>query len=551
MGDWIAGIAEDCFRWIIWLFIRFFLLITDLIYDSFQIITQINISANEYVLSLFLLLGGLLTTFILYRIAKIVFKTYFQSDYRLRHNPVKSLFNIAIVGIIFGATPYLYTAATSFSTELIQKLPDFMDIEAEEISISDFIILGGSLDLNNTNIAVDENNELTQNKTDYQQIDINEKDEDDHYVYFDDTVNLLLLIIVSIALWYLMILISISYAVRGFSIAIKYICGVYFISGLIEDDDNGFKSWTKHLGADMITNVVQVLGLYLAVVLVSGEMLILPEITGVQRYLVHALLMIAAFMFVLSGPSGIAQMIGGDGAGVQSVIQAVYQAMTLKNIGSMVKDTVGSAAALSVYAAGRAAGAPSIAKMNENPGTGSTTNGSGGTTYFGDSNAAGNASTGNSGNFNLPPTAKQIKAAEKMGLNINGLNRGQVTQAFEAAGLDPSYWQEAAESYRSTNDQNIGQQSSKSSSESSSTFTGNNGASKPMTKRIARMMAAKADQNTAYRALYYGSKSIYMTSARKVASSRVSRPMTNMHNTARTMHMMFASNTQNGGIKDE
>lgn len=387
MDDWIFGLFENCFRWILWLLCKPFLMITDMLYDVFKYITEINFMSNKVISNMFALVGVLLVAFVVYRIIKVIFKSFIDADFNYKFNPIKIIPKLIIISLFYTVTPTLYSYATGFTMDVINLLPNFINEEVEDVNISDFIIQGGKI-TGDKDMSIDEDNEIVIDINNYQDIDINEKNEDGDYVYFNDTIGLLFVIIVAVALWYLLVLISISYIVRNFSIAIKYIFGAYFISGLVEEDDSSFKRWTKHIGADMFSNIVQVVSLHIMIILVSGDYLLgSVDGGGIEKYLVKALVMVGAFLVVLLGPTGIAQIIGGDGAGAAQVMQGMYQAMTIGGIGKQVGSLLTSAVAGATYFAGRAGGAPSYQQIfggNDNNLTGGG-NGSGsrsGSSFF-------------------------------------------------------------------------------------------------------------------------------------------------------------------------
>lgn len=373
--DWVTDIFIDCFRWVLWFIIKFLLFIVDAAYYLFSSITKIDIVTNSYTMDFFLLLGTLLTISVVYRVTKVAIKTYVMPNYRNNINPIKLIAQIVLTFMVFAMTPFMYTLTTSFTSDMVQKLPEYMIDSDGQVKISDYIIKGGSIDLNDDITVEVENTELNQKLTSYKNIEINERNDDDEYIYFSDTLSLALVIVISVGVAYLLVLISINYTVRGFGIAIKYIFGCYFISGLIEEDDSNFKSWTKHLGADMLTNIVQIFAMHFVVLLTSGEVLTKSlEIPYVYKYLVHCVIMIGGFIFVLTGPAGLAQLIGGDGAGVQQVLQAGYQAMSIKNIASSANKAITNAGALALYASGRTMGATSSGFSSSNVERRSTSN---------------------------------------------------------------------------------------------------------------------------------------------------------------------------------
>lgn len=547
MVDWIAEVFIDCFRWLVWLFVRFFLLITDMLYDIFKYVTQINLINNSLIKEMFLLIGVLFALFVIYRIAKVTIKTAAHESYRKNFNFLTTIKGIIIAAMIYAVTPAAYSIATEFASDMVNNLPQYMNTSVEEMKLSDFIIQGGKLN-GDTNLEI-EDGDVTEDTLDYNEIDINEKNDDDKYVYFDDTIGLFFVLILSIALWYILILLSLSYLSRCFSIAIKYIFGAYFIAGLIEEDDTSFRNWTKHLGADMFTNIIQVFALYLVVYLISGDILIntlsTPP-TGLFKYVLQGFIMVAGFLFVLTGPNALAALIGGDGGGLQSVMQGAYQAMTIKSIGKTVTRSLGTAMAGAVYATGRVAGAPSM--MNLGPASLNPFSNVGG---GGDSAMAMNH-TGYSGSYNDPPTKSQLFAAGIAGIdNAENMCRGDLSKALEKNDASPSYWQKDKSYYQNSDDlsySNLDASASSNADRVQST-TPVNEPIKPKTKRVAKIMAAESNRNRAAAVAYRSSRLIYEASARRVQNSRLNKPMNQINNTARAMQIIMArnSNKNNGG----
>lgn len=552
MVDWIAEVFIDCFRWLVWLFVRFFLLITDMLYDIFKYVTQINLINNSLIKEMFLLIGVLFALFVIYRIAKVTIKTVAHENYRKNFDFLSTIKGIIIAAMIYAVTPAAYSIATEFTSDMVNNLPQYMDTSVEEMKLSDFIVQGGKLN-GDTNLEIEDDDVVEDNTIDYNEIDINEKNDDDKYVYFDDTIGLFFVLILSIALWYILILLSLSYLSRCFSIAIKYIFGAYFIAGLVEEDDTSFKNWTKHLGADMFTNIIQVFALYLVVYLISGDSLIntlsTPP-TGLFKYVLQGFIMVAGLLFVLTGPNALAALIGGDGGGLQSVMQGAYQAMTIKSIGKTVTRSLGTAMAGAVYATGRVAGAPSMMNLAQaghlaspnpfsNDGSGS-------------SSAMAMNHTGYSGSYNDPPTKNQLFAAGLLGVdNAENMCRGDLSKALDKAGASPSYWQKDRSYYQNNGDFSYSNldASAPSNDDGVQSETPVNETVKPKTKRVAKIMAAASNRNNAAAVAYRSSRLIYEASARRVQSSRLNKPMNQINNTARAMQIIMArnSNKNNGG----
>lgn len=536
MIDWALGLFEDCFRWILWLLIKPFLMLTDMMYSVFKAITKINFTSNGVILNMFLLVGVLLVAFLVYRIMKVVFKSFVDSEFSLKYDPVKIIPKLIVVSLFYMMTPTLYSIATTFTMGLVNAAPAFMDVEVEDISISDFIIQGGKI-AGDQDISIDDDNEIVIDTENYREIDINEKDENDKYIYFDDTMGLIFVIIVAIALWYLLILISISYAVRNFSIAIKYIFGAYFISGLVEENDKSFGSWVKHIGADMFSNIIQVVTLHLVVVLVSGDYLMSPlSLGGLEKYLVKAIIMVAGLLVVLMGPAGIAQILGGDGAGSSAVLQGMYQVTTISGIGHKAGSILTTAAAGAVYMTGRAAGAPSYSKspLSSNSETNNPES-------FSASASSLRTYAANSGK-SMPPTEKQLKAAKDFNIpDAESMDRRELSLALEAAGLDESSYSKNARKYANLNGTKGNNQNGNDTMENYATSS----------KRVAKMMSEAANKNKAARVAYRGSRLIYEASARRVYSSKLQKPLNLGANSKRAMHYMFSNNEGEGGTNDE
>lgn len=257
--------------------------------------------------------------------------------------------------------------------------------------------------------------------------------QDGDYVYLADTTMILFLFVEAACAAYLYFMIGIQISQRIFSIGMKILISFVPISGLVNPEDQSFGIWLKLMAGDLITNFCQFMMMKFVLMIASSSPVIAMG-PSVQPFL-----FLGGMLCVLVGPGAIAQIIGGDGMGVNNTLQAMQSVRSMAHMGrtalSYATGGIAFAGAAGVYGLGRTVGGESLSGGNEHFSYGRGMpqgNGNGGIPGM-NSNIPPKA-------FQEPPTEKQYSAALSRGIDISGMSKGEASLALESAGLDKSYW---------------------------------------------------------------------------------------------------------------
>lgn len=457
-------------RWILWLLCKGCFFLVDSIYNIIRPIVTFDIASNEMMWQWW---GGIclfIGVFVFIRIIAMFLKAGIDEEYRLKKDPVHIIVRVGAIMVVVIMMPMIVKYFTASSSYFIDKMGSIFGVK-ESFAYEERYTGNAEVDEQIKKIydAYDgmPSQLLLSSATNgtyppYQLININETKggmdswldgvpilghafdivsgligADGDFQYFPDTTMLIFLIVEAFVACYLFVLMAIQIGQRMFSIALKIIMSPIPISGLVNEDDKTFSLWVKLLTADLLSNILQFLLLLLVMMIISTP--------AVQKMglVAQGIFFLGGMLAVIVGPSSVAQLIGGDGMGIYQTMQALQTIQTMKGItqGALSKagSMAGATAAMGVYGIGRMIGGKSLGQSMG----GTASGGNGGMNPFdpqgGSGNGAGGGMSRNS-NAYKKPTEKQEKAAQARGIDIRGMNRGQVSQALENAGMKKSYW---------------------------------------------------------------------------------------------------------------
>lgn len=458
----------DAIRWILWLLVKGGFFIMDSIYSMVKTVVAFDIGKAEGIWDWWNGLCAFLIFLVFIRIIAYYLHCYIDEDKAIKSNPVSIFFRIGIICITIAfipiITPY-FTAIGSHSIEKFDtifstgntfdtKIPTTGDPKVDEEIKKQYQAYAGMP----SKLFMDG---ISNGKYPlYNMIDINETEfgldhwfdgvpilggvfnvtsaifgQDGDYVYLPDTVLLIFLLIESVCAAYLFFMIGIQIVQRIFSIGMKILISPIPISGLVNPEDQSFGIWAKLIAGDMITNFFQFMMIKFVLMVASSESVIAMGPT------VQPILFLGGMLCVLVGPGAIAQIIGGDGMGVNNTMQAMNTMRTMAHTGKTALSYAGGGLALAgaagIYSSGRALGGKSLSGGDVDIPAAS---GESSAIYGGYDSFNGASAGGLPKAFSEEPTEKQEATAEKIGLDISGMSKGEASIALEKAGMERSYW---------------------------------------------------------------------------------------------------------------
>lgn len=360
----LSDFMWDVLRMILWFLDKFILIIVDYLYDIVQTFFGLKVSSFSFIWDVYAVVCAALIIFTLFRIFAMIFQSLWGDDdglSKLGGNTVRRVIGMLLVmSLIPVAIPFASDAFAGAAT----AAPAIFT--TEEIHPSDVIVSSGMADFNgslNTEISLDVPED--QRVVDVIE-DINERDEDDEYVWIPDTSNLFLILIVSAISAYCFVFIAIQIVQRFIGILQKIVLAPMAVSGIVDPNSNSAQLWVKLILSDFLTNFFQILFIWIS-------LLVATNLPAGFNGLAKGLAFVGALFAIMVAPSGIAQLLGNDSgatAGMQMMqhVQtmgtlATAAATTTMAIGGAAKSIAGWAgnkgvdtAAMGAYAAGRAMG---------------------------------------------------------------------------------------------------------------------------------------------------------------------------------------------------
>ncbi len=458
----------DAVRWMLWLLVKGGFFIMDSIYSMVKTVVAFDIGKAEGLWDWWSGLCAFLIFFVFVRIIAYYLHCYIDEDKAIKSNPVSIFFRIGIICITIAfipiITPY-FTAIGSHSIEKFDtifvtgntfdtKVPTTGDPKVDEEIKKQYQAYAGMP----SKLFMDG---ISNGKYPlYNMININETEfgldhwfdgvpvlggvfnvtsaifgQDGDYVYLPDTVLLIFLLIESLCAAYLFFMIGIQIVQRIFSIGMKILISPIPISGLVNPEDQSFGIWAKLLAGDMITNFFQFMMMKFVLMVSSSTSVIAMGPT------IQPILFLGGMLCVLVGPGAIAQIIGGDGMGVNNTMQAMNTMRSMAHTGKTALSFAGGglafASAAGIYGSGRILGGKSLSGGDVDTPTDSGVSSAihGGYDSFNGTSAGGLPKA-----LSEEPAGKQEAVAEKLGLDNSGMNKGEASIALEKAGIDRSYW---------------------------------------------------------------------------------------------------------------
>lgn len=290
-------------------------------------------------------------------------------------------------------------------------------------------------------------------------IDINEGVEDGNLLeYFVDTVtfglagqvdkvyymypswsSLFFGLFTTVGIAFLFIPIILQMAQREVSLIVKIFLAPYAVSALIEPGNQTFSTWTKYILADLISNFFQLYSMMILFAFIGSSTLdSVLGTTSIAGSIAKIGFVLGGLLAIYATPSGIAAIIGGADMSAANTLQQVQSLMMVgamsgavgagvigAGLSGVAKGLSGAGALGGAVASGanklsggRLAGA--AAKMGFDAGKG-------GSDGFG-------GSSGGKPINDLSPNKAQADYAKSLGINGQGMTRGEMADAVANAG---------------------------------------------------------------------------------------------------------------------
>lgn len=348
---WVSDIIRDIF----WALVKGLLSIVDGVYSITSKIVSLDISTYEIVWNWWTALAMFIFMFVIFRIIAIGIKSYFDEEYREKIDPMTIVNRIFPVCLVILLLPFGVKYLTSMGTIAASNITVFIGGEPD-LSPSTIVLSS----MMNETVEIDGQTKLKDVKID--EISINEKSSESGktYVYFDDMSELFMLLIVSAVALYGFFMNSIQLAKRFYSIGMKILISPIPISGLINPEDDSFKTWSRMMVSDVVSNFVQYLMLFF--ILSISTSFQLRQTVGMWGMII---LFIGGILTLLTGVPELARLIGGDTSTGSVMQQLATVRQATSGIGSFVGGIAGGAlgAAGGIAATAGAYGTVGIGKM--------------------------------------------------------------------------------------------------------------------------------------------------------------------------------------------
>ncbi len=467
----------DAFRWILWLFLKGMFFIMDSLYNAMESIAAFDISSSTTLWQWW----GILCIFIAFltfvRVVSLYLKVSLNEDLLDKFNPFQIIVKIGVICTVILFLPMTVSFFTGFASDMIETSSELFQVENNVIEyvpehtgneLIDEYIDEVYATYQGTPSYLIYSSAADGIYPPYQVIDINSSTglegwlegnvpiiggalawllgADGEYYYFPDTTALIFLLVEAAIACYAIVLVSLEFGKRLLDIGFKILISPIPISGLVSFNDESFSRWVRLLAADLMNNFLQILLFKFVLVITSSTAI--ANLGVIARTMVF----LGGLLCILTGPSSVAQIIGGDGMGAMQSMQAIHTATSfaggIRAAGSMLTSAAVTAGAAGIYGGGRLLGGRSLGGHDSGDGSGGGplpgVSGTNGFSPFGGGGGAGGFSDGSNGSMNSSyfrdPTEKQMNAAKYMGVDPTGMNRGQPSQALHQAGMEQSFW---------------------------------------------------------------------------------------------------------------
>lgn len=407
MPDWIWDFVDQLFRGLIWFFDRWILKLADFVYGIIQDFFGLNIGQFSFIWKIYWIVAGGVATFAIVRLVCMMFKALYDDDSSWKKMDSFNLFRRMIaIGLLLTLIPILMPGISSITADVSTHVADVITDE-KNVTPSDIIVESGLVDFKDMKSSITISKDNGQHYVDVIVGDaINEKTtvknsegkDVKEYKYFQDTSNLVLILIGACCAGYCFFFIAIQIVQRLIGLLIKMAAAPWAISSLVDPADNTFSTWSKLCLADFLISFFQVLAVWISIIFVQK----FPSGYGA---IAKGIAFVAALFAIVNAPSGIAQLFGGDiGAGTAmqsmhsmqmmmgSVNTATHLASTAMTAGTSLVSGAMTAGAAMTYAAGRVMGGKTL-----NPNQINFGNDGGSTPPFGGSGSAGGNTFGPDG----------------------------------------------------------------------------------------------------------------------------------------------------------
>ncbi len=325
------GFFEDAIRTALWWVAEPVLSLCDFCYSIVQELFGLSVEQFPWIWKWYGILCILTGSFIIIRITAIFIKSTYDEETVERLDGMSIFRRLVAIGFIMGLIPFVFTMMSEASSALAVAFPSFVSVEAKPSGI---LMQLSAVNFKDPTTAVgaaasfaDITGETINNTV------------SGTYQYFPKTSNLLMLVVVAVASVYLFAMIAIQIGGRMISLLLKICIAPFALSGIIDEKDNSFSTWTKLCAADFVTAFFQSILLTLVLYVIS--------VIQLSPFATTAFL-IGALAAILNAPSGIASILGSD-IGATSAMQSLQMTAAMGH-------AIGNGIRIAGHAAGIGAG---------------------------------------------------------------------------------------------------------------------------------------------------------------------------------------------------
>gem|GEM_PF-583671 len=375
-GEMMAG----CVRYFLYLVASFCLSLMDELYKIMKTFFSLNLNDFTFIWDFFKVISVMVGVFILMRVTVMMMKAIYDEQAEQKINGASLTRRIMGIALVLSLVPVVMPALSSITADLTTNLDSKFQVDLKpsdlllqatsdvsDISMNQELVSAANTEASKrfstflsglsqeemqlydaSTAAGKEKAELKyneilakvmedySNKPEYSTLsavtletvsvdNINEK-LGDRYIFFNDTKDIILVLVLSIIGAYSFLYICIQVASRIISLMFKIMISPYVLSGIVDPSDNGATIWFRMCIADFVTSFFQMLLVWFSLYLIA----FMPErFTGFSK----GLFFLAAILSIMMAPSGVAQLIGGD-VGASAGLQ---QLQTLGHLTSMMR----------------------------------------------------------------------------------------------------------------------------------------------------------------------------------------------------------------------
>lgn len=309
MLDWIGSVIRSLF----WILAELGFTLMDMFYGVMTNVTNINFVKSDILWKIWGTAMLFMSVAIIIRIIQIFGRMYTSEDEKDGFDWIAALVKILMVTVVMAVFPSAMKAVGEFGQWAVASAGQIAGASSNT-NPSNTIVTGFISEGRPADAPVIEYS--------HSDIEINEKDVNGEYKYFQKDSSILLCAVFAIFIAVLILMCAFNIAKNWFGLAILIVGAFMPISSLIDPKSDMFPNWIKMLGSCYLTNFFSILLLNMVMTLSCSSM-VMSNGFGTQ-----IVVMAAGLLVVLAGVPQIQRLIGGD-TGTENTLQQMFYASSM------------------------------------------------------------------------------------------------------------------------------------------------------------------------------------------------------------------------------